>query len=127
MFTLKVEVESGRGLYATEMILPGTIVMDCEILVLSAIDTPVVNSTELQYYTFKFNETQDCLVLGLGEIFNHADQSNVSYELIKIDGRSVMRFTSTNYIHDGAQLFINYTADTNVDAVKYLQNASLVG
>lgn len=119
--------EFGRGLYASKIILPGETIMVCELLVLSAEDTPKVNQTELQFYTFKYTETQDCLCLGLGEIFNHSDTANVTYRLIEADGRKMMLFEATTFITSGAQLFINYAADTSVNTEEYIKTPSLIG
>lgn len=118
--------DMGRGVKALVDFLPGDEVMRCEILVLSPQDTKIVNTTELQYYTFSFNDLQDCLVLGDGEIFNHADQANVKYHLDKSSGRSQMVFTATETITSGEQLFIDYSADVLVEVDGYLNNGSLI-
>lgn len=125
-YTLKVTPEFGRGLYASRVIQPGEVVTRCELLVFSADDTPKVNDTDLKYYTFKFNETQDCLCLGDGEIFNHQDVSNVSYQLEDFEGRKVMVFRAKEVIQAGLQLFINYTDDVAVNATEYV-NKNMVG
>lgn len=127
MITVKVTNEMGRGLYATRIIKAGEVVSQCEILVLSEIDTAIVAETDLKYYTFKFNELQDCLVLGLGEIFNHADQPNVSFELVDFEGRKVMQFKALSNIETDAQLFIDYNSDTQVETEDYINTKSLVG
>jgi SET domain len=115
-----VVVAPGRG------IIRGDIVMACELLVLSPNDTKAVNLTELQYYTFRFNDTQDCLVLGDGEIFNHADIPNVSYNLEEREGRMMMVFTAMTNLFPGDQLYINYTADTPVNTTSYTGNKPLI-
>jgi SET domain-containing protein len=121
----------GRGLAAFTMIEKGKFVMECELLVLSQFDTPIANMTELKHYTFKYNESQDCLVLGNGEIFNHSDEPNVKYELVDYtqDGetRKVMMFTAIRHIDAGEQLFIDYNADIPVDTKEYVNSKSLVG
>ncbi len=117
----------GRGLYATRKVGMGEIVATAEILLLSPDDTVAVNKTELQYYTFKVNDLQDCLVLGDGEIFNHTDAANVAYGLQEIDGRLKMVFTAVSTVEPGDQLFINYAADSDVNVKKYVDNKSLVG
>src|SRR5665213_2381554 len=116
----------GRGVMATSPIPQGNVVMICELLVLDQHDTRMVNMTELQHYTFKFNESQDCLVLGLGEIFNHSDTPSVSYKLIDKDGRKMMAFTALRTIFAGEQLFIDYNADTKVDVSSYIAAKSMV-
>ena len=116
----------GRGVKALQAFNPGDYIMVCELLVLSEADTVVVNSTELQHYTFKFNETQDCLVLGDGEIFNHDGAPNVFYEIIEQSGRKMMAFLALTIISAGEQLFIDYTADTKVDVSSYIAAKSMV-
>jgi len=127
MYQIKTSDEMGRGLYAIEPIHDGKVIMDCEILVLSENDTKIVNTTDLQYYTFKYNNNQDCLVLGDGEIFNHDDNANVIYELIEVDGRKMMVFTALKFIKPGEQLFINYAQDIQVNTDNYINNKSLTG
>lgn len=129
-YYIKTSLEMGRGLYPLRNIFKGEIVSVCEILVLSQDDTVKVNDTDLQYYTFKYNEIQDCLVLGDGEIFNHADDSNVSYELVSHseNGQDRMRmiFVAKRDIGVSEQLMINYQDDTQVDSSKYIAQKSLI-
>lgn len=127
MFRLETTEQFGRGLYANRHIGQGEIITECEILVLSPDDTKTVNTTELQYYTFVYNETQDCLVLGFGEIFNHDDSANVSYELIDFAGRKVMQFKAKSFIPIDSQLFIDYSQDIQVEVDDYKNQKSLVG
>lgn len=116
----------GREVTATEFIYQDDTVTLCEILVLNQDDTITVNRTELQFYTFKFNDHQDCLVLGYGEIFNHSDTPNVTYDLVEHEGRIKMRFKALRDIELGEQLFINYNKDVNVDVTTYI-NKNLMG
>jgi SET domain-containing protein len=103
----------GRGIIAERDIQKGEQITNCELLVLDAKDTELVNKTDLQWYTFVFDKAnkKDCLVLGDGEIFNHADEANVLYGLIDWDGRKLMRFQAARDIKKGEQLFIDYRAD----------------
>jgi SET domain-containing protein len=105
--------EFGRGLYAMRAIKPNTIVMSCEILALNEHATKVIRMTDVNDYLFTFDDERDldCIVLGDGELFNHSDDSNVSYELVNINGRFMMVFRSTKAIDEDEQLFINYNAD----------------
>ncbi len=119
--------ESGRGLYATQDIQANECIIICEILLLNEEDTIKVNNTSLKYYTFKFDTNRDCLVLGLGEIFNHLDDANVNYNLVYHDNRFFMEFRSNTIINKGEQLFIDYTADSDVDVSSYIKTKSLVG
>lgn len=127
MVQVKVSPEMGRGLYADKIIHNGTIVMLCELLVLDQVDTFKVNDTALKHYTFKFNENQDCIVLGLGEIFNHDDKPNVSYRVVFQDDRYFMEFKALSHIEAGCQLFIDYKSDSMVNVSEYIEQFSLIG
>jgi hypothetical protein len=118
----------GRAVFAEKKLEANEVVMYCEVLVLSEKDTPVVNSTDLKWYTFTFNDKQDCLVLGDGEIFNHDDNANVKYELITLNNRPMMVFTTTRSVDKDKQLFIDYNADVTkqVDEVLKLYNVNLI-
>jgi hypothetical protein len=121
-YFLKVTEEMGRGLYAAYDLQPSKILFTAELLVLNCADTLKVNETDLKYYTFKYTDDQDCLVLGDGEIFNHDDSPNIGYRLIDSDGRKVMMFYTLKEIKQGDQLFIDYSADTKVTATDYKVN-----
>jgi len=130
--SVKLYPDMGRGLTTYTYLKKGTFLMQCELLVLSNLDSTVVNYTELKHYTFKYNDVgQDCLCLGLGEIFNHSDTPNVKYELQDFvqDGqtRKVMVFSTLCDITAGEQLFIDYNADVKVDTQEYVDSKSLVG
>lgn len=127
MYYLKLTDEFGRGLYAERTILKGQTIMRCELLVLSPEDTIVVNKTALQYYTFTYNDDQDCLVLGDAEIFNHASGANVEFHLEQIKDRKIMVFKALDDIATHSQLFINYESDSKVNALEYITQKSLVG
>lgn len=122
MYKIKMTQEFGRGLYATRKIYQGELITVCELLVLSEIDTPIVNSTDLKYYTFKYNDKQDCLVMGIGEMFNHSDSPNVSFRLETWIDRKVMVFQAVSDIDTNCQLFIDYNSDIKVDLSKYTVN-----
>lgn len=122
MYQIKVTEEMGRGLYASTSISPGTVIMQCELLVLDENDTAKINETSLQYYSFKYDNTRDCLVLGCGELFNHSDSPNVTYKLIDFEGRKVMLYIAVSPINAGDQLLIDYALDTKVEVNNYKVN-----
>jgi len=123
-YVIKVSEEMGRGLYALHDIASQKFLFHAELLVLNEQDTIKVNETDLKYYTFKYNEVQDCIVLGDGEIFNHSDTPNVGYTLIDTDdgNRKLMMFYTLKDIKEGEQLFIDYNADTKVNTNSYKVN-----
>lgn len=126
-YYLKMTPEFGRGLYAsTDLDIGNSLSISFELLVLSPSDTIKVNETDLQFYTFKYNDKQDCLVLGDGEIFNHSDIPNIGYRLVdSLKGYKVMEFYVLRHIDAHEQLFIDYNADTNVDTKEYI-NKNLI-
>jgi hypothetical protein len=113
--------EFGRGVYANQPIHSGEWIETAEILLLSEDDTFRVNSTALKDYTFVVEEdikyeyinNQDCLVLGNGELYNHSNEPNASYELVHLNGRKQMVFKALREIEHNEQIFIDYNADTN--------------
>lgn len=125
-YFIKQTEQYGRGLYASKTHYYGDLVAQCEILVLSPADTLKINETDLKYYTFVYNQDQDCLVLGDGEIFNHDDNANVSYSLVDYDGRKVMQFKCIKPVQVGEQFFTNYNEDTQVETKNYFENKSLI-
>ncbi len=122
----------GRAVFAEKDLKKGDSVMYCEVLVLSAQDTKVVNTTDLKDYTFVFDaeNKQDCLVLGDGELFNHgptnnsdvkeSSDANTRFYLNTINSRPMMIFRTTKDVKKDDQLFIDYNADLkeSVDVMK---------
>ena len=121
---IKHTPEMGRGLYAVQDLQAGKILFTCEVIPLSEGDTQTIAQTELQFYTFKYNDKQDCLVLGDGELFNHSDEANIGYKLIDFDGRRVMAFYTLADISRDAQLFTNYAQDVQVEVTEYTKRGA---
>jgi SET domain-containing protein len=115
----------GRGVESLKDFAVGDVIHEAEILVLNEDDTKKVNETELKHYTFVFDEGRDCLVLGLGEIFNHDDSPNASYRLKYVGGRMVMAFYAVKDIKPNEQIFIDYNKDIRVNIAEYLGAKSL--
>ena len=123
MIHIKLTQEFGRGVYASQDINCGELVELCELLVFSPDDTIKVNETDLKWYTFKYDETRDCLCLGNGEIFNHSDDANIDFQLVTgLDGIKRMMFVANRDIKQGEKLFINYSSDVTVDSKQYTTN-----
>jgi hypothetical protein len=116
--------EFGRGVYALHDLPAGLVLFEAELLVLSPSDTEAVNKTDLQFYTFKYSEAQDCLVLGDGELFNHDKAPNAAYALVycPVRLRSFMQFVTLKPITKDEQIFIDYEADAQVDSSRYTKN-----
>lgn len=126
MYKIRTNPKSGRGLYADRDIFSGEPIMTCELIVLSEKDTITLQETDLKYYTFIFNDTQDCLLLGDGELFNHSDIPNVSFKLKRYKDRMVMYFRCTRHIEEGEELVIDYNSDIVINVDEYITNPSLM-
>lgn len=102
----------GRGVVALDYINEGV----CPVLPLTTEDTAKVNETSLKQYTFVFDKEkkQDCLVMGLGELYNHSDAPNVGYRLNPIC--KTMEFYTLRPVAKGEQLFTDYRQDD--DSIK---------
>ena len=120
----------GRGVYCGLPFRKNELIEECEILALSHKDTITLQNTDLKYYTFKYDESRDCLVLGVGEIFNHSDQPNVGYKLHSLSdkegSRKVMYFYALKDIDEGEQLMIDYTQDVK-DTIPEEYKTNLIG
>jgi SET domain-containing protein len=110
----------GRGVMALQHMHAGDAIAICEVLPLNPRDTATVQLTELKYHTFVYNDVQDCLVLGLGDIFNHSNDANASYKLEDYAGRKMMVFTALKTIYAGEQIFTNYNQDIAVNTDAYI-------
>lgn len=110
----------GRGVVAMQYIDEGQLLERCPVLPLSSEDTTLVNKTSLKQYTFIFDKekNQDCLVMGLGELYNHSETPNVGYRLDLVT--KTMEFYTLRPIAQGEQLFTDYRQDDNtIDLEEY--------
>lgn len=127
MYRIKSNPVSGRGLYAEREIFAGEPVMTCELIVLSEKDTITLKETDLRYYTFMFNDKQDCLLLGDGELFNHSDKPNCSFKLKRYKDRMVMFFQCIRDLQPDEELTIDYNSDIIINVDEYVAAPSLIG
>jgi hypothetical protein len=124
---VKATPEFGRGIYTITPISKGSVIAQCEIIVMDEQSSFIVSDTCLVNYVFKFKDNQDCIVLGEGSLFNHKEVPNVAFKLETINNRSLMVFYALDTIKPDEQLFINYSQDTAVDTDKYMSAKSLMG
>ena len=74
---------------------------------------------------YDLEDKRDCVVLGEGALINHADDSNLSYGLIDLEGRKMMNFKAKRDIRKGEQLFINYYDDYPMLDINHYQKILL--
>jgi hypothetical protein len=111
----------GRGLVSDTDLACNELIAECEVIPLSKVDTDKLEDTILASYKFTYAKGRDCIVLGVGSLFNHSETPNVIYRLERIGKRKVMRFYTNQVVSAYTQLFTNYKADStdNLDMGKY--------
>lgn len=109
-FYIKELVEYGRGLYAKEDIDFNVVIHEAELVILSQKDTLLAHLHGiLKDYLFPYSRFQDAMMLGYGVLFNgDPDKSNVKDEVVYIDHRPFVRFTTRRHILKDEQLFLDY-------------------
>ena len=98
----------GRGEYSTEPLRRGEVVEVSPVVALSARDWKRVRGTTLERYVFAWGrgERLNAIPLGLGGVFNHADDPNLDWQP---NGRDEsITFRARRPIAPREQLTINY-------------------
>ncbi|KZT64622.1 hypothetical protein DAEQUDRAFT_601696 [Daedalea quercina L-15889] len=100
-------VEKGRAVYAARFLEPQTVVEISPVLLFTSTEYEEHGRyTVLDHYTFRWRDGRMALALGLGSLFNHSQNPNVSYTLDH-DTDSI-RYTTTRRIEEGEELCIFY-------------------
>ncbi|KAG8733619.1 hypothetical protein FRC11_004547 [Ceratobasidium sp. 423] len=97
---------------ATSTIPARTLIDVSPVLLFSAEEYIHAKRTVVDQYTFVWNDAGSSLMalpLGLGSIFNHAREPNVSYQLNK--KAKIIEYTTTKRIDSGDELCIYYGSD----------------
>jgi len=131
-YSIKTNSEMGRGLYASNYegpIKKDEVILQNELIVLDSLDSVLLDSTALKYYTFKYKHNQSCIALGDGTLLNHSINPNVGYILHDLNhdvhDRKVITFYALRDIEQGEQLFIDYGADGTINIGEYIRRPSL--
>lgn len=108
----------GRGLVATQDIRQNTVIHIADLLELNKKDSKLVQKTKLTNYVYDLGYGKSAIALGFGSLFNHSENENVDFKLVKIKSknsptRTVIVYTTNRLIQEGDQLFINYGYDPN--------------
>jgi len=100
MVVIKPSLIHGKGVFAIQKIIKGTI-LSCDILPISSTDPTI------QDYLFPYNGALTCLHIGFASFFNGSLQPNVKH--IKVDiNTKVSYFEVLNDINEGEELFLDY-------------------
>jgi len=100
---------SGRGLFASEPLLRGTLIHSAPcLLVTKASYQEHAKHTVLEHYLFNTPNGDKLLALGYGSIFNHSDSPNVDYRIDKPN--LTVNYYASKGVEKGEELFIYYGA-----------------
>ncbi|WWC86108.1 uncharacterized protein L201_000979 [Kwoniella dendrophila CBS 6074] len=103
--------ERGRGVFAPESILPGTVIEESPVLVIikKEWEDGNMNDTILGSYGFCWKDGGMGIGLGLASLFNHSSTPNVNF--IRSYSTSTIKFVTFKKIEKGEELCICYSAD----------------
>lgn len=102
----------GRGVFSTEQINEGDVIEVCPILLIDAVELPIVHKTMLHDYYFLWGEEQNqgAIALGYGSIYNHITHSNTDFTFdYEAD---TITFFAVKDIAPGEEITINYLGET---------------
>ncbi|KAI9568605.1 hypothetical protein HD554DRAFT_2022042 [Boletus coccyginus] len=104
---LKTTKGKGRGVFATQAIPPRTVIEISPVLLFSKREYDDHGKhTLFAHYTFNWRDGRMALALGLGSLFNHAEDPNVSFSVDS--ARECIVYTSARTIQPDEELCIFY-------------------
>lgn len=108
---LETDPKRGRGVYAPCKLSANTLLEKSPILLFNADEyaSHDLSNTLLGSYTFTWQAGAQALCLGLGSLFNHSPNPNVSFKKDSVNG--LMEFWTSRPIEAGEELNICYSAD----------------
>lgn len=106
--TIKNVPGMGRGVIANKDLRKGETVEVAPVLVMTKYEHSILSSTILNSYVYAWDDRKGSVAIafGIGSLFNHDDNSNVTYALNLKD--KTIKYTATRSIKKGEQLFIDY-------------------
>ncbi len=107
MFKIKKSLIDGKGVFAKEVIAPGT-EFECDILIFNLDEAPI----EIQVYTLHILTIgKTALCLGFGAFFNHSKE-RPSIEIKEFDlEEKLVIFQTTKWVDEGEELLMDYGYD----------------
>ncbi|OJA16836.1 hypothetical protein AZE42_03632 [Rhizopogon vesiculosus] len=104
---VKIAEGKGRGVYASRVIPPQTVIEVSPVLLFSKSEyEDHGRHTILDHYTFKWRDGRMALALGLGSLFNHSTHPNVIYMLDR--AHECIKYASARTINPDEELCIFY-------------------
>lgn len=91
---------------AKEKIYKGEIVEECPVILIPESEIDSIEQTVVTNYEFRWDDTNECIVLGYGSLINHSNHPNIEYEADY--SRMVMVFKALKDIEKGEELVSDY-------------------
>lgn len=98
----------GRSVYCQHDITKGDTIEICHIIVIPAVELPIIHKTRLHDYYFLWGESmnQCAIALGHGSIYNHAIHANADFLLDMVN--NTIDIFAIEDIPAGDEITINY-------------------
>ncbi|HEY6063220.1 MAG TPA: SET domain-containing protein [Chitinophagaceae bacterium] len=105
--------KTGRGVFTSGDIQPGTLVEVSPVIVMSRDERKLLDQTLLHDYIFEWggDKQQCCMALGYVPVYNHSYKSNCEYEM-DFENKNIS-IKAVHFIKAGEELFINYNGNWN--------------
>lgn len=96
----------GRGIFATQDIPAYTLIHQADFLKIK--ESEVDQCPTISKYVFAYTKKYVAFCLGVGSLFNHADDPTVDVYIAKKDGRDIFEFWTLHNVSKGEELFTRY-------------------
>ncbi|KAG2155865.1 uncharacterized protein EDB93DRAFT_1079925 [Suillus bovinus] len=118
---IKTAEGKGRGVYASRIIPSQTVIEVSPVLLFTRTEYDNYGRhTILDHYAFKWRDGRMALALGLGSLFNHSSNPNVSYTIDP--AHDCIKYTTTRTINPEEELCIFYGHNLWFDPVGATEN-----
>jgi SET domain-containing protein len=94
----------GIGVFANKIIKQDEVIEESPFLIIPTKD--ISDKNPLIDYVFKYDENNDCLVLGYGSLYNHKDTPNIQYYYN--DDKTRFKYIALRDINKDEELCISY-------------------
>jgi uncharacterized protein len=108
--------DRGRAVYCSNDINEGNLVEVCQIIVIPAVELPIIHRTVLHDYYFVWGEEADqcAIALGFGSLYNHQVWSNADF-LLDYENNTIDIFAIKD-IPAGTEITLNYHGESGDDS-----------
>lgn len=104
--TVQESPGKGRGVFAARDISAGTVVSVAHSI---PFPTDALEGTPLEHHAIDYEQdNQDCIVLGVQQLMNHAEAPNCRCEWEVVDGQRVHKVSTVRDVKAGEELTFDY-------------------